>query len=170
MQINAIKILRSKKRRRTVSARMIKDILVVRAPECISEIRLEKVVAELKARIERKHLKEELNKHQYLSIRAKEFNRQYFENKLNINSIEYVTDQNSKFGCCNYRTGCIRISHRISAMPQWVRDYVVIHELAHLAVPDHSKAFWDIVNRYKLAERARGYLIAAGSEEYGKDE
>ena len=165
MQINAVKILRSKKRRRTVSARMIKDILVVRAPENIPESRLEKVVAELKARIERKHLKEELNKHEYLALRAKEFNRQYFENKLNINSIEYVTDQNSKFGCCNYRTGCIRISHRISAMPQWVRDYVIIHELAHLAVPDHSKAFWDIVNRYKLAERARGYLIAAGSEE-----
>ncbi len=164
MQINAIKILRSKKRRRTVSARMIKDILVVRAPENIPESRLEKVVAELKARIERKHLKEELNIHQYLLTRAKEFNLQYFENKLKINSIEYVTDQNSKFGCCNYRTGCIRISHRISAMPQWVRDYVVIHELAHLAVPDHSKAFWDIVNRYKLAERARGYLIAAGSE------
>jgi hypothetical protein len=164
MQINAIKILRSKKRRRTVSARMIKDILVVRAPENIPENRLEKVVAELKARIERKQLKEELNKHEYLAQRAKEFNWQYFENKLNINSIEYVTDQNSKFGCCNCRTGCIRISHRISAMPQWVRDYVVIHELAHLAVPDHSKAFWNIVNRYKLAERARGYLIAAGSE------
>ena len=49
MQINAIKILRSKKRRRTVSARMIKDILVVRAPENIPEGRLEKVVAELKA-------------------------------------------------------------------------------------------------------------------------
>jgi len=165
MQINAIKILRSKKRRRTVSAHMVKDILMVRAPENIPENRLEKVVAELKARIERKHLKEELNKHEYLALRVKEFNRQYFENKLNINSIEYVTDQNSKFGCCNYRTGCIRISHRISAMPQWVRDYVIIHELAHLAVPDHSKAFWDIVNRYKLAERARGYLIAAGSEE-----
>jgi len=165
MQINAIKILRSKKRKRTVSARMIKDILVVRAPENIPESRLEKVVAELKARIERKHLKEELNKHQYLSIRAKEFNRQYFENKLNINSIEYVTDQNSKFGCCNYRTGCIRISHRISAMPQWVRDYVIIHELAHLVVSDHSRAFWDIVNLYKLAERARGYLIAVGGLE-----
>jgi predicted metal-dependent hydrolase len=163
MQINEIKILRSRKRRRTVSGRVVKDILVVRAPENIPESRLEKVVAELKARIERKHLKEELNKHENLALRAKELNRQYFENKLNIDSIEYVTDQNCKFGCCNYRAGRIRISHRISAMPQWVRDYVIIHELAHLAVPDHSKAFWDIVNRYKLAERARGYLIAAGS-------
>lgn len=162
MHINAIKILRSKKRRRTVSARIVKDILIVRAPEYIPESRLQKVIAELKTRIERKQLTEELNKSENLVQRAKEFNLQYFENKLTINSIEYVTDQNSKFGCCNYRTGCIRISHRISAMPQWVRNYVIIHELAHLVVPDHGKAFWEIVNRYKLAERARGYLIAIG--------
>jgi len=169
MHINAIKILRSKKRRRTVSARMVKDILIVRAPEYIPERRLQKVIAGLKARIERKQLKEELNKSENLVQRAKGFNLQYFENKLTINSIEYVTDQNSKFGCCNYRTGCIRISQRISAMPQWVRNYVIIHELAHLVVPDHSKAFWEIVYRYKLAERARGYLIAAGGLGEGEE-
>jgi len=165
MHINAIKILRSKKRRRTVSARVVKDILVVRAPESIQESRLQKIIDEFKTKIEQKRIKEELNKRENLAQRAREFNSRYFENKLNISSIEYVTDQYSKFGCCNYRTGSIRISHRISAMPQWVRDYVIIHELAHLVVPDHSQAFWDIVNRYKLAERARGYLIAAGGLE-----
>ncbi|MFA5287387.1 MAG: M48 family metallopeptidase [Candidatus Omnitrophota bacterium] len=165
MPINAIKILRSKKRKRTVTARIVKEILVVRAPENISESRLQKVIGELKSRIERKRLKEELNKDEKLAQRAKGFNLQYFGDKLKINSIEYVTGQNSKFGCCNYRTGCIRISHRISTMPEWVRDYVIIHELAHLVVPNHSKAFWDIVNCYKLSERARGFLIARGSEE-----
>jgi predicted metal-dependent hydrolase len=50
-------------------------------------------------------------------------------------------------------------------MPEWVRDYVIIHEVAHILEPNHSKAFWDIVYRYKLAERARGFLIAKGMEE-----
>jgi hypothetical protein len=163
VNINAVKILRSKKRRRSVSARLVRDILVVRAPENMPEIRLQEVIAELKARIERKYLKEELNKSENLASRAEKFNKRYFENKLKVNSIEYVTGQKSRFGCCNFRTGSIRISHRISSMPQWVRDYVIIHELAHLVAPDHSKVFWDIVNRYKLAERARGYLIAVGS-------
>ena len=138
---------------------------MVRAPENIPESRLQKAILELKSRIERKQLKEELNKQENLTQRAGEFNLEYFGNRLKINSIEYVTSQNFKFGCCNYRTGNIRISHRISAMPKWVRDYVIIHELAHLVEPNHSQAFWDIVNCYKLSERARGYLIAMGSQE-----
>lgn len=163
MPVNAIKILRSRRRRRTISAQMEKDVLIIRAPENIPEDRLQEAVAELKARIERRQLKKELNRNDTLARRAREFNARYFENKLIVSSIEYVTDQNSKFGCCNYRTGRIRISHRISAMPQWVIDYVIIHELAHLVVPDHGKAFRDIVSRYKLAERAKGYLMAAAN-------
>ena len=87
---------------------------------------------------------------------------------LTVNSIEYVTDQTSKFGCCDYRSCRIRISHRIGAMPEWVRDYVIIHEMAHLLEPNHGASFWNLVSRYKLAERARGYLMAAGlAEEEG---
>jgi len=165
MHITSIEIIRSKIRKRTVSARVVKDILIVRAPQNIPENRLQKVIGELKSKIERKHLREELNKDKFLVQRADEFNRLYFSNKLKISSIEYVTSQNSKYGCCNYSTGCIRISHRISSMPKWVRNYVILHELAHLAVPNHSKAFWEIVNRYKLSERARGFLMAAGKKE-----
>ncbi|MFA5276780.1 MAG: M48 family metallopeptidase [Candidatus Omnitrophota bacterium] len=157
-----IKIVRSHRRLRTVSARMVNDCLVVSAPLTLSENHLEEIVSGFKLKFEKKRIKDELNKNQPLSEVAGILNEKYFNNQLKINSIEYVSGQNSKYGCCNYRTGCISVSHKVGLMPAWVRDYVLIHEMAHLVVPNHSKAFWDIVYRYKLTERARGYLMAAG--------
>ncbi|MFV2041564.1 MAG: M48 family metallopeptidase, partial [Candidatus Hydrothermarchaeales archaeon] len=68
-------------------------------------------------------------------------------------------------GSCNTLTGNIRVSRRLAAMPEWVLDYVIVHELAHLVHGDHSPDFWSLVNRYKLAERARGFLMAKDLEE-----
>ena len=73
-------------------------------------------------------------------------------------SVRWVTNQNGRWGSCTPDDGTIRISHRIQEMPDWVIDYVLLHELSHLVVPSHSARFWDLVNRYPKAERARGYL------------
>jgi predicted metal-dependent hydrolase len=54
----------------------------------------------------------------------------------------------------------IRIARRAGTLPEWVRDYLLVHELAHLEHADHGHAFWELVNRYPLTERARGYLMA----------
>jgi hypothetical protein len=43
-------------------------------------------------------------------------------------------------------------------MPEWVVDYVILHELVHLIVASHNAQFWALVGRYPKAERARGYL------------
>jgi hypothetical protein len=43
-------------------------------------------------------------------------------------------------------------------MPPWVIDYVLLHELAHLAVPGHGPRFWKLLEAYPRTERARGYL------------
>ncbi|MBU1726382.1 MAG: M48 family metallopeptidase [Candidatus Omnitrophica bacterium] len=163
-----VKIIRSRRRKRTVSARLVKDLLVVSAPMFLHGEQLEKIVSKFKLKFERKRIKDELDKAQSLFDIASNINEKYFGNRLNIASIEYVIDQNSKFGCCDYNKGKIRISHKVGLMPQWVRDYVIIHELAHLLEPNHGKSFWDIVSRYKLAERARGYLMAIRLEKEGE--
>lgn len=156
-----VKIVRSQRRRRTVSARLVDNLLLINAPWMLSEERLDKMVSDFKLKFARKKLKTELDKEKNLSDLAKALNAEYFDNQLKIASIEYATNQNSRFGCCNYRAAKIRISHKIGLVPEWVRKYVLIHEMAHLIEPNHSQAFWNIVSRYKLAERARGYLMAA---------
>ena len=66
----------------------------------------------------------------------------------------------SRWGSCTPSLGTIRISTRLRAFPDWVVDYVIVHELAHLEVLGHNDEFWRLVYRYPKAERAIGYLIA----------
>lgn len=155
-----VKILRSHKRNRTISAKMVDDTMYVYAPSNTPEDELNKIIANFTVRFEKRKLRKELNKTQELMPIAQELNRIYFDGKLEIKLIEYSSTLNHAFGICSKRTGEIRISHRIAEMPAWVRDSVVVHELAHLIESNHSEAFWNLAYRYKLTERAKGYLMA----------
>ena len=163
--ITEIKIIRSVKRKKTVSARLNKGVLAISAPAKISDKELNKIIARLKERLLKKKIKRDLDRKQDLKEIAEKLNRAYFGGRLQIAAIEYSTNQNSRFGCCNLKTGKILISHRLAAMPDWVRDYVIVHELAHLIVPNHSKPFHDLIAKYRWKERAIGYLMAKGYEE-----
>jgi hypothetical protein len=43
-------------------------------------------------------------------------------------------------------------------MPQWVIDYVLLHELAHLLVASHNAAFWKLLEAYPETQRAKAFL------------
>jgi len=159
-----IKVIRSENRKRTISARLINHIMYVYAPASIPEDQLNKIIEKFKRKFEIRKIKQELNKQVDLTTIAQKLNEKYLEGKAQFNSIEYSTNQQRQFGVCNSKNKTIRISHRLASMPDWVRDYVIIHELSHILQPNHSNAFWELVNRYPLAERARGYLIAKSLE------
>jgi predicted metal-dependent hydrolase len=73
-------------------------------------------------------------------------------------SVKWVRNQNGRWGSCTPADRSIRISERIQSYPDWVVDYVILHELCHLLVANHNAQFWGLVARYPKAERARGYL------------
>ncbi|HDY68497.1 MAG TPA: M48 family peptidase [Candidatus Scalindua sp.] len=160
-----VEVKRSKRRKRTISARLDGDIMYVYAPVDTPEKELHKIIENFRKRFARRNLKRELNKERNLREVFSELNKIYFDGKIKIRSIEYVTNQQKICGSCNYKKKTIRISHYLAHMPEWVRDYVIIHEMAHILEPNHSKAFWNIVYPYNLAERARGFLIAKGMED-----
>jgi predicted metal-dependent hydrolase len=55
-----------------------------------------------------------------------------------------IRNQRSRWGSCS-RAGHICLNWRLMLTPDWVRDYVLIHELMHLKRMDHSPKFWKLV-------------------------
>jgi predicted metal-dependent hydrolase len=159
-----IKIIRSAKRNKTVNAKLVDGVMVVRAPARMSDAELAPIIENLRGRIEKRQQKSELDD-AVLQRKARELNKRYFGGKLKWNLIKWVTNQNTRVGSCTPSQGTIRISHRLAAMPVFVRDYVIMHELAHLKEANHGPKFWKLVNRYPKTERARGYLMAVGMEQ-----
>lgn len=161
-----VKITRSRRRKKTISAREVDGVIQLYLPMGLSREEESKYVQWAKKRFELKRRKKELfenNADELLEKRAQELNSRYFGGELSWAQIGYTTEQNARtFGTCNTRDRTIRISDRLLKMPRFVHDYVVVHELAHLKVPRHGPDFWRLVMRYPRTERARGYLMAIG--------
>ncbi|MFN8633707.1 MAG: YgjP-like metallopeptidase domain-containing protein [Chloroflexota bacterium] len=160
-----VEIVRSARRRRTIGARLDGDRLIVQVPTGLSISEEQAWAEKLGSKILASRRRRELNTDGELAARANALNAQYFEGKLQWLDVRYVTNQNSRFGSCTPSRGTIRISDRVAKLPPWVRDAVLVHELAHLVEANHSPKFWRLANRYPLMERARGYLMAIGLDE-----
>jgi len=57
-----------------------------------------------------------------------------------------VRNQRSRWGSCS-RSGTVSLNWRLIQAPILVRDYIILHELAHLKVMNHSRRFWTEVAR-----------------------
>lgn len=162
--VRSVEVRRSTRRKATVAARLERGNLIVYLPARMSAAEEAVWVGRMRERLEAKERRRQLNGAGDLERRARELNDKFFGGKLHWSSLSYVGNQHSRYGSCTVGTGAIRLSDSLAGMPTWVRDYVLVHELAHLVEANHSAAFWALVNRYPLAERARGYLIAKGIE------
>ena len=58
-----------------------------------------------------------------------------------------IRDQSTRWASAS-RGGALSLSWRLILAPPWVLDAVVVHELAHLRIQRHSRAFWALVERH----------------------
>ncbi len=146
-----VEVVRSRRRHKTVSAELVGGVVRVQVPSWMSADDVDRHVAELVPRLERKFR----SSHVDLSDRAAALARRY--DLPEPSRILWVDNQRRQWGSCNVETGEIRISRRLADYPSWVLDYVLVHELAHLVHADHSPAFRALVDAVP-AGRARPRL------------
>jgi predicted metal-dependent hydrolase len=155
-----VEVRRSQRRRRTVSAYRDGERVVVLIPDQFSRAEESEWVDRMLARLAAKEERFGCSDEELMARSRRLIDRYLSEQRRSAvpASVRWVTNQNGRWGSCTPADRTIRISHRLRDMPDWVLDYVLLHELAHLVVPSHNARFWSLVGRYPKAERARGYL------------
>lgn len=149
-----VRVIESARRKKTVSGRIVGDVIEIRVPKGLAVSERQRHVDELSTKLRRQRSAGEID----LPTRARTLARTH--GLPQPSSITWSARQNKRWGSCTPSTGAVRISHRLSDYPGWVLDYVIVHELAHLVHPDHSTAFHELVGRFARAERAEGFLSA----------
>ena len=149
-----VEVIRSRRRRKTVQAVVVDGVIRVHMPAWMSKQDEATYVASLVERLEKRFRSEHVD----VDARARVLARRY--DLPQPTSVVWSDRQQARWGSCSTHSGAIRVSRRLADWPDWVLDYVLVHELAHLVEANHSPAFHALVDRYPKAERARGFLIA----------
>ena len=157
--------------RKSISASVKGGVLTVRAPRGVKTEAVEGFLNKHRKWIE-KHLGEAKKSEERFAAlndaeiaEIKRSAKKYFADKTKFYSkimgIKYgritITGAKTRFGSCSSK-GNISYSWRLMLYPEAAREYVVVHELAHILEMNHSAAFYAIIQRvmpdYK--ERKKG--------------
>jgi len=149
-----IELVRGTRRRKHVEAVLVGDHLRVSFPRWMSLVEAQEMAQELAERMRRRVDPNRID----LVARARRIARQY--GLPRPKSVKWVENMRQRWGSCTPEDGTVRLSSRLAAYPPWMLDYVLVHELAHLLVDSHGSEHDALVDRFPLAERARGFLMA----------
>lgn len=152
-----VEVRRSDRRRRTVSAHRDGDRIVVSVPARLSAAEEVRWVALMAGRVlasERRRRPGDAD----LMARAVALSARHLPGQPVPSSVRWVDTMTTRWGSCTPADGSIRLSRRLCGMPEYVVDYVLLHELAHLIVGGHGPRFWRLLAGFDRLERARGFL------------
>ncbi|WP_461187212.1 YgjP-like metallopeptidase domain-containing protein [Arthrobacter sp. Z4-13] len=159
-----VEVRRSARRTRTVAAFWENGTAVVAIPARFTAAQEKEWVQRMLAKLHRQGERRSASGRKRpasdaaLAAHADQLSARYLGGKAAPASVRWVSNQNSRWGSATPAEGTIRLSDKLRPMPQWVIDYVLLHELAHLLVAGHNAAFWKLLEAYPETARAKAYL------------
>lgn len=148
-------VVRSPRRRCTASAQETDGVITVRVPATATAAEESRLVTQLVQRIAARRQRPS---DEWLARRASKLASQYLPAQVRPSQVRWSSRQGSRWGSCQPGQGRIRISDRLVGMPDYVLDYVIVHELTHLLHFDHGPAFQECMSRYGSLALAQAYL------------
>lgn len=163
-----VQVRRSTKRKRTVSADLRGGVAVVSIPAHFTAAQEKEWVGRMLTKLRARYGTEpdagdtcKASGSGQLAQRAETLSESYLRGRGKPAAITWVTNQNSRWGSATPARRTIRLSHKLQGMPDWVVDYVILHEMAHLIEPSHGPAFWRLLESYPRTETAKAFLAGA---------
>ncbi|HYH77360.1 MAG TPA: M48 family metallopeptidase [Arthrobacter sp.] len=159
-----VEVRRSARRTRTVAAFWENGTAVVAIPARFTAAQESEWVHRMLEKLHRQGTRRAQKSRQQpatdaaLAAHAADLSARYFGGRAIPTSVRWVSNQNSRWGSATPSEGTIRLSDKLRPMPQWVIDYVLLHELAHLLVAGHNAAFWKLLDAYPETARAKAFL------------
>ncbi len=156
-----IEVRISKRRQKTSEAKWVGGRIVVSLPAHLDGENRQKTIDWLVDRLLTRHRLQSGLDDDGLLARAIELSERYLVGARPA-SVRWVTNQTARWGSCSFYSGDIRLSHRLRVVPEWVLDSVLVHEVAHLTHPDHSRAFHALAGAYPRHQEAGVFLAGYG--------
>ena len=98
----------------------------------------------------RDYLKHKEEARLMVNAKLRHFNSHY---QFNFKQVK-IKNQKSRWGSCS-RRGNLNFNYKISKLPPLLADYIIAHELCHLAEFNHSNRFWRLLEQTIPDWRAR---------------
>ena len=152
-----VRVIKSSRRRRSISAYREHGAIVIQVPARLSNSKIQEVIPEMVEKILSREAREKMSD-EALFDRAIELLNQYLP-EFRVRPVSVVwRSMNERWGSCTTHDRTIRISDRLNGAPSYVVDYLLVHELIHLEIPDHGGEFEKLLARFNESELANAYL------------
>lgn len=152
-----VKVIRSTRRKKSISAYRQAGAIVISVPARLSKSEVRQVIPEMVSKVLSLEAREKIGEED-LYKRSLELLAKYLpECRVKPVSVTWRS-MSERWGSCTTVERSIRISERLNGAPGYVLDYLLVHELIHLMIADHSPGFEALLARFELEKEASAYL------------